>query len=96
MVTFGFTIYKVMQEVGQVSAASAAPVSESHHLGLVLAGLGTVALMIACVQHWQYTRQLRHDQVSRPWDLTLVVASLVVCLGLLILCGLLLRFGPFA
>ena len=95
MMTFGFTIYKVMQEVGQVSATSATPVSESRHLGLVLAGLGTVALMIACVQHWRYTRQLRHDEVSAPWDLTLVVASLVVCLGLLILGGLLLRFGPF-
>jgi putative membrane protein len=96
MMTFGFTIYKVMQEVGQTNAASGAPVSESRHLGLVLVGLGTVALMIACAQHWRYTRQLRHDQVSGPWDLTLVVASLVVCLGLLILGGLLLRFGPFA
>jgi inner membrane protein YidH len=45
MMTFGFTIYKVMQEVGQISATSAAPVSESRHLGLVLAGLGTAALL---------------------------------------------------
>ena len=96
MMTFGFTIYKVMQELGQINAASGTPVSESRHLGLALTGLGTVALMIACVQHWRYTRQLRHDQINTPWDLTLVVASLVVCLGLLILCGLLLRFGPFA
>ena len=89
-------VYKVMQEVGQINAASNAPVSESRHLGLFLAGLGTVALMIACGQHWRYTRRLRHDQYDAPWDLTLAVASLVVCLGLLILGGLLLRFGPFA
>lgn len=55
MMTFGFTIYKVMQEVGQINATGGAPVSETRHLGLVLTGLGTVALMIACVQHWRYT-----------------------------------------
>jgi uncharacterized membrane protein YidH (DUF202 family) len=43
MITFGFTIYKVMQEVGQVGATSPAPVSESRHLGLVLAGLVQVS-----------------------------------------------------
>ncbi len=66
MMTFGFTIYKVMQELGQISAPNDAPVSESRHLGLALAAIGTVALMIACVQHWRYTRQLIHDQVNTP------------------------------
>ena len=58
--------------------------------------LGTVALLAACVQHWRYIRRLRHGQAKTPWDLTLVVASLVVCGGLLILGELLLRFSPFA
>ena len=96
MMTFGFTIYKVMQEVGQLSAATNAPVTQTRHLGLALSALGTVALMIACVQHWKYTRSLRHGEASQFLDLTLTVACLVVCLGLLILGGLLLRFGPFA
>ena len=52
--------------------------------------------MIACVQHWKYARRLRHGEANVSWDLTLVVARLVVCLGLLILGGLILRFGPFA
>ena len=34
MMTFGFTIYKVMQEVGQINATGGAPVSETRHLGL--------------------------------------------------------------
>ncbi len=96
MMTFGFTIYKVMQELGQLNTAPNAPVAESRHLGLALAGLGTLALMIACVQHWTYTRQLRHGQSRAPWDLTLLVACLVVCIGLLIVGGLVLRAGPFA
>jgi putative membrane protein len=96
MMTFGFTIYKVMQELGQLNTAPDAPVSESRQLGLALAGIGTAALMIACVQHWRYTRQLKHGQSSAPWDLTLLVACLVVCLGLLIAGGLVLRAGPFA
>jgi putative membrane protein len=96
MMTFGFTIHKIMQEVGQLSAAPNIPVTQSRHLGLALSGLGTVALMIACVQHWKYTRRLRHGEANESWDLTLTVACLVVCLGLLILGGLVLRFGPFA
>jgi putative membrane protein len=96
MMTFGFTIYKVVQELGQISATTAAPVSESRHLGLALAALGTLALTIACAQHWSYTRRLRHSQSKPSWDLTLTVAALVVCLGLLILGGLVLRSGPFA
>jgi putative membrane protein len=96
MITFGFTIYKIMQEFGQMNAATGAPVSESRHLGLALAAIGTVALMIACVQHWRYAAQFRRGQSKLPWDLTLAVACLVVCLGLLIVGGLILRTGPFA
>jgi putative membrane protein len=96
MMTFGFTIYKIVQEVGQIATGPLAPQTESRHLGLVLAGIGTIALMIACLQHWRYTRRLSHGEANSPWDLTLAVACLVVCLGLLILGGLILRFGPFA
>ncbi len=96
MMTFGFTIYKIMQEVGQFGGAPNAPVAQSRHLGLALSALGTVALTIACVQHWKYTKRLRHAEADGSWDLTLVVACSVVCLGLLILGGLILRFGPFA
>ncbi len=96
MMTFGFTIYKIMQEVGQLGAASNAPVAESRHLGLALCALGTAALTIACVQHWKYTKRLRHGEGEGSWDLSLAVACAVVCLGLLILGGLTLRFGPFA
>ncbi len=49
MMTFGFTIYKVVQEIGQLNATTGAQVSETRHLGLALTGLGTVALMIAWV-----------------------------------------------
>ena len=59
MMTFGFTIYKIMQEVGQMATGPLAPQTESRHLGLVLAEIGTIALMIACLQHWRYTRRLR-------------------------------------
>lgn len=85
-----------MRELGQLSGATLGPQQETRHLGLVLAGVGTLALMVACVQHWRYTKRLRHGQANVPWDLTLMVAPLVVCLGLLILGGLVLRLGPFA
>jgi putative membrane protein len=95
MMTFGFTIYKVTQELSQLAPTAGGPQTESRHLGLVLATIGTVGLMLACVQHWQYTRRLRHSLTDAPWDLTLAAALLVVCLGLFIIAGLVLTFGPF-
>jgi putative membrane protein len=95
MMTFGFTIFKVMQELRLFSGASLEPPAAARRLGLALAGLGTFALLVASFRHWRYTRRLRRGQPDAPFDLSLTVAILVVCLGLLILGGLTLRTGPF-
>jgi putative membrane protein len=94
MITFGFTIYKVMQELSNRMASQTGQEQEPRHLGLVLAAIGTLALVGACVQHRIYTKQLRHEKT--PWDLSFLIACIVACLGLLILGGLMFRMGPFA
>ncbi|MGD0640301.1 MAG: DUF202 domain-containing protein [Roseiarcus sp.] len=93
MITFGFTIYKVLQELRDRTAAAGAQEQEPRHLGLLLAAIGTLALIGACVQHRMYTKQLRHG--NEPWDLTFLVACLVAALGLLIVGGLMFKLGPF-
>ena len=95
MMTFGFTIFKVMQELRLFSANTVTTPKGARELGLALAGLGTFALLIACFQHWRYVRRLKRISPVVPFDLALAVASLVVCLGFLILGGLALRIGPF-
>ena len=96
MMTFGFTIFKVMQELRLFSANTLGSSPQgTRELGMALAGLGTFALLIACFQHWRYVRRLKRISPIVPFDLALAVASLVVCLGFSILGGLALRIGPF-
>jgi putative membrane protein len=96
MMTFGFTIFKVMQELRLFSANTLGASSQgTRELGLALSGLGTFALLIACFQHWRYVRRLKRISPIVPFDLALAVASLVVCLGFAIRGGLALRIGPF-
>jgi len=95
MMTFGFTIFKVMQELRLFSANTPTTPQGARELGLALAGIGTFALLVACFQHWRYTRRLKRISPGAPFDMTLMVAFLVVCLGLSILSGLALRTGPF-
>lgn len=92
MMTFGFTIFKILQVLQDRGTVSGSP----HRLGLMLTGIGTFALVAACAQHWRYVRDLRPDKPYKPWDLTFIVACLVVCLGLVIFWSLLLNTGPLA
>jgi putative membrane protein len=95
MMTFGFTIFKVMQELRLFSGQPLVAQQGVRELGLALAGLGTFALLLACFQHWRYTQRLRRALSEAPFDLGLSIAFLVVCLGLAIVGGLALRTGPF-
>jgi putative membrane protein len=94
MIGFGFTLYKFLQVM---QAQSTVPVLRPHaprNVGLTLVGIGTFAVVVACVQHWNYVRKLRPDQPYKPWDLTFIVACLIAFLGLLMFGSIILRAGP--
>lgn len=95
MISFGFTIYKFLQVFQEQSTQ---PVLLSHaprNVALTLIGIGTFALVIACVQHWQYIKKLRPDKPYRPWDLAFIVACLIALLGFLMFGSILFRAGPY-
>ena len=94
MIGFGFTIYKFLQTIQQQSTVPVLRPNAPRNVGLVLVGIGTFAVIIACVQHWQYVKKLRPDKPYSPWDLSLIVAFLVGFLGLLIFVSIILRAGP--
>lgn len=95
MMTFGFTVFKVMEELQLFTAQKLTPPQGARELGLALAGIGTLALLFACLQHWRYMRRLKRPMWRAPYDLSLTVALLVVGLGVSIVGGLSLRIGPF-
>jgi putative membrane protein len=94
MIGFGFTIYKFLQVVQEQSTLPVLRPQAPRNLGLTLVGIGTFAVIIACVQHWQYIAKLRPDQPYKPWDLTFIVACLIALLGLLMFGSIILRAGP--
>jgi len=94
MIGFGFTIYKFLQFVQEQSTVPVARPNTPRNVGLALVGMGTFAIIIACVQHWQYIKKLRPDQPYRPWDLTFIVACFIGILGLLMFGSIILRAGP--
>jgi putative membrane protein len=94
MISFGFTIYKFLQVLQEQSKIPVLRPQAPRELGLTLTGIGTFAVIIACVQHWKYITKLRPDQPYKPWDLTFTVACLIAFLGLLVFGSIILRAGP--
>ncbi len=94
MISFGFTIYKFLQVLQEQSTLPVMRPQTPRDVGLTLTGIGTFAVIIACVQHWKYIKKLRPDQPYKPWDLTFIVACIIAILGLLIFVSMILRAGP--
>ena len=95
MISFGFTIYKFLQVIQEQDKLHVLRPQAPRDVGLTLTGIGTFAVIIACVQHWKYVKKLRPDQPYKLWrDLTFIVACLIAFLGLLIFVSIILRAGP--
>jgi putative membrane protein len=95
MISFGFTIYKFLQVLQEQSKLPVMRPQTPRDLGLTLTGIGTFAVIIACVQHWKYVKKLRPDQPYKLWgDLTFIVACIIAILGLLIFVSIIFRTGP--
>ena len=95
MISFGFTIYKFLQVIQEQDRLHVLRSQAPRDVGLTLTGIGTFAVIIACVQHWKYIKKLRPDQPYELWkDLTFIVACVIAILGLLIFVSIILRAGP--
>ena len=95
MISFGFTIYKFLQVIDEQSAVPIVRPNAPRNVGLVLTGLGTFVVIVACIQHWSYVKNLRADQPYKPWDLSFIVACLIAILGALLFISIVVRSGPF-
>jgi putative membrane protein len=94
MISFGFTIYKVLETLQEQSKLHIARPDAPRNLGLVLVGIGTFALVVACIQHRQYVTSLKPTGAGKPLDLTFLVAVLITLLGFLLFGSMILRSGP--
>ena len=95
MIAFGFTLYKFLQAMQAQSTVPVVLPNAPRNVGLVLVGIGTFAVVVACVQHWRYMKELQPDKPYRPWDLASIVAILIGLLGVLILVSIIRTSGLF-
>jgi putative membrane protein len=95
MISFGFTIYKFLQDVARAEKLTL-PDQGPRNLGIALVGLGTVALILASLQHWSLMKELqgRHSTGSRI-SLVLVTSVTIALLGTLVFFSIVLKTGPF-
>jgi putative membrane protein len=94
MIAFGFTIYKFLQAMHAQSTVPVLRPDAPRNVGLLLVGIGTFAVAVACIQHWNYVRKLSPDHAFR-WDVAFIVAILIGLLGILIFASMVYTSGPF-
>jgi putative membrane protein len=83
MISFGFTIYKVLQglqESGEVLAHGYSP----RTVGLFLTGLGTVAMVAGTVEYFERLKLLREYHAVKTWRASLVMAVIMSVVGLFV------------
>jgi putative membrane protein len=96
MITFGFTLYKFLEAFREAEHFVARRPNSPRNLGLALIGVGTAALIVATIQHYQSLKRLESE--GRPesiWSLTIIVAMFIALIGIMAFVGVWLRAGPF-
>jgi putative membrane protein len=90
MISFGFTIYKILQGVaasGVVLGAAAQP----RTVGLFLIGLGTLCIGMGTVEYLHRARELSVHGDVPIWRPSLVMAALMVLLSVFLFVGVTFR-----
>lgn len=96
MIGFGFTIYKFFQYLAESEniILQARP-HAARNLGLALITLGTLALVVAAIQHRVFLNQMGIEEGKRLWSLSFIVAIMMMLIGVMAFIGVLTGEGPF-
>jgi putative membrane protein len=90
MISFGFTIYKVLEGF-QESGVAAPNAASPRNIGLFLTGLGTVSMVMGTVEYWQTLKDLRHLRSFRIWRPSFVLALIMSITGLFLFVSIISR-----
>lgn len=94
MIGFGFTLAKFFQAMAEQRGGALVGrfgrTWASDTVGLAMIAVGTVALVLAVVQHKRRVDALRSQGLVPQWNLALAVASLVAVLGVFAFASLVL------
>jgi putative membrane protein len=81
MISFGFTIYKLLQ--GFEEAGTHLPnASSPRTMGMFLTGMGTVAMALGTIEYWYRLQELRQQNSFAIWRPSFIMALLMSATGL--------------
>jgi putative membrane protein len=90
MISFGFTLYKVLQ--GFQSSGGAAAMSHSPRtVGLFLTGLGTAAIVMGTIEYFARLREARSRIPLPTWRPSFIIAVIMSGAGLFLFLGIIAR-----
>jgi putative membrane protein len=89
MISFGFTIYKVLE--GFQKAGAVLHGVSPRSAGLFLTGLGTLAIVAGTVEYWHRAKAVRHLLNLPIWRPSFVIALILSATGLLLFLGIITR-----
>jgi len=90
MISFGFTIYKILQGI-QESGVVLAHEKSPRIAAIFLIGLGTVSMVMGTIEYWQTLREMRHLQTIRIWRPSFVIALIMSIAGLFLFVSIINR-----
>ncbi|MDT5010408.1 MAG: putative rane protein [Mycobacterium sp.] len=83
LIAFGFTIFKFFQYMA--TEEHRRPVVSPWIVGMLMIGLGLVALALAWLQHRQAMKALRVEGGEMPYSISSIMAGLIAVLGVVAL-----------
>ena len=92
MISFGFTIYKILEGFQEVEGYDLAIKFDARMVGEFLVGLGTLSMVMGTVEYWFSIRELSYSERIRLWARPAFVMSLIISLtGLVIFTSLIVK-----
>ena len=90
MISFGFTIYKLLEGF-QKSGADLANASSPRNMGLFLTGMGTASMVLGTVEYWLRLRDLQGYKTFDIWRPCFIMALVMSVFGLFMFVAIISR-----
>jgi putative membrane protein len=89
--SFGFTIYKLLQDFAQAGALHATRAGEPRIVGLTLTGMGAITMVMGCTEYWFRMRELNYARRFPVLKPVFVMSMVMSVIGLFLFVGILTR-----
>jgi putative membrane protein len=90
MISFGFTIYKVLQGFQDAGVHLAHP-ETPRRVGLFLTAMGTISMVMGIIEYWRTIVALHEIQHYSVWRPTFVIALIMAIAGAFLFVSIIVR-----